>query len=396
MTLDPGKVVLLAGQFLLVAAVAYGVIVLLSSHLRYQDLFKESALLQRSGPEGLLETQLADRLGTTYRENIPFALLIVRPQDWEELSAGDRGPALIEFVRTRLTAQLRRTDTILPYGPDRLAVVVDVPLASMPAMIERLVEGLRREIYRPAGGAPVRVALHIGVAGNPEDGTRARVLRETAEAALVTARAEASTVHFASTPPPAGPHHHATQDLPEDQRGLVDELTGVLREEHLPGAMQKYVARFRDSEFPVSILCLDVDYLRRYNDQYGRKTGDQILRQIGEYLQRAVREPDLIARCEGDQFVVLLSATPREALVVAQRVATGIKRMAFQATGAPLRVSVSAGVAGFPDHGGGAPQLFLAANAAMKQAKSRGRSTVVLYDSVMNLESNREERVDVL
>ena len=90
MSIDPGKALLLFGQFVLVAAAAYAVIVVLLSHMRYQDLFKETALLQRSGPEGLLETQLASRLGTTYRENVPFSTLIVRPQNWEELSAVGR------------------------------------------------------------------------------------------------------------------------------------------------------------------------------------------------------------------------------------------------------------------------------------------------------------------
>ena len=211
---------------------------------------------------------------------------------------------------------------------------------------------------------------------------------------VATALAEASPARYASVPPQPAKHTHTQQDLPEDHRDLIDPLTGVLLEKHFDSALQKYVARYRNEDFPVSVICLDVDYLRRYNDQYGTKTGDMILRQISEYLQGALREADLIARIQGDTFVVLLAATPEEAHGVATRLATAIKRMPFQATGAPLKVAVSGGVAGYPDHGGGGRQLHAAAEAALHHAKARGRSLVLSYNATMQVAEKSDERVD--
>ncbi len=382
-------------QFAVVAGIAFGVFVVVVSHLRYQEMFKEAAVLERGGPMGLLEKQLSDRIGTAHQESHPFSLMLIKAQQWDQVNHAGAGSALVEFLREKISKSLRRTDAFIDYGPDRFAVIVDVPLTSGPAVVSRINDAIRKEVFRPAGGTPVRIAVSVGISACPEDGHRVQLLRENAEASLATALASAALSQFTSRPPEPPPHQHAQQDLPEDQRSLVDPLTGVLREELLESTLQKYVARYRDSEFPVSVICLDVDYLRRYNEQYGQKTGDMILKQIGIFLQGALREADLIARCDGDQFVVVLCATPQEAFLVAQRLALAIKRLAFQTSGAPLKVAVSGGVAGFPDHGGAGSTLFIAANTALEAAKNRGRSTVVMYHFEMKSAKPVKERKDV-
>lgn len=385
----------IALQLAVVAAIAFGVFVLVISHLRYQEMFKHAAVLERSGPSGLLDQKVAGHIGSATRETEPFSLLLFKAQQGESAPAAGAGPALADFLRTRISGALRRTDSFIDYGEDRFAAVVDVPLASVPAVVQRIHEGIRKDVFRPPDGAASRIAVSVGVASWPEDGQRAQLLRENAEAALATALAGAAPAHYATPPPPPAPHGHTQQDVPEDQRGLVDALTGVLREDLIDSALQKYVARYRDGDFPVSVICLDVDYLQRYNTQYGEKTGDMILRQISKFLQGALREADLIGRCDGDQFVLMLCAKPQEALGVAQRLATAIKRMPFQTSGAPLKVAVSGGVAGFPDHGGTGSALFAMANAALRVAKGRGRSNVVMYHFDMKLEAPKKERVDV-
>lgn len=395
MSVDFSHLASMAGQFLVVAAIAFGIFVAIVSHLRFQELFKEAAVLERSGPAGLLDAQIADRLGTLHGDALSFSILLLKPQQWEQVHAAGAGDQLAKFVRDRVAAVLRRTDALLDFGPDRLAIVVDVPLASVPAVLSRITEGLRRDVFRYGEGNAFRVAVSIGVAASPEDGRTVKVLRENAESALATALAEASAVRYTSSPPMPAKHTHTQEDLPDDHRDLIDPLTGVLRQEHFDPALQKYVARYRNEEFPVSVICLDVDYLRRYNDQYGPKTGDMILRQISEFLQGALREADLIARLDGDTFVILLAARPSEAFGVANRLATAIKRMPFQTSGAPLKVAMSGGVAGYPDHGGSGRPLFIAAESALRHAKARGRSMVLMYTTAMQVDSKSDERVDV-
>ena len=382
-------------QFSLVAGIAFGVFVLVVSHLRYQELFKESAVLERSGPPGLLEKQISSRIGNIARETQPFSLLLLKAQQWDQVHHAGAGTALAKFLDEKISGALRRTDSFIAYGEDRFAVVVDVPLASVPSVVNRIQDAIRKDVFRAPDGSPSRIAISIGVSACPEDGHRVQLLRENSEAALATALATSSLAQYTSQPPAPPPHQHVPKDVPEDQRGLVDPLTGILRESLLESTLQKYVARYRDGDFPVSVICLDVDYLHRYNEQYGQKTGDMILKQIGLFLQGALREADLIARSGGDQFVIVLCATPQEAFAVAQRLAISIKRMAFQSSGAPLKVAVSGGVAGFPDHGGSGTALFLAAGTAVGAAKTRGRSTVVMYHFDMTAAEPVKERKDV-
>lgn len=387
--------VVIGFQFVLVAGLAFGIFIAVVSHLRYLEMFKASAVLERSGPAGLLEKHIAERIGAAHEETHPFTLLLVKAQNWEHLCGADNRPALLKFLSERIAGALRRSDTFVAYDDDRFAVVVDVPFTSAPAVISRITEAVRRDVFRPPDGTPVRAALSFGVAACPENGHRARLLRENAEAALATALATSQSASYTTQPPPPPPRQHSQQDLPDDQRDLVDPLTGVLREGLLEATLQKYVARYRDSEYPVSVICLDVDYLGRYNEQYGTKTGDMILRQISQFLQLSLREPDLIARCDGDEFVIALCARPDEAAGVAQRILLGIKRMTFQTSGAPLKVAVSCGIAGFPDHGASGEALYRAANIALAAAKSRGRSTVALFQSEMKVVKQVKEKVDV-
>lgn len=389
------EIITLAIQFAFVAAASFGIFIGVVSHLRYLDMFKESAVLERSGPAGLVEKHIAQRIGAAHEETQPFTLLLIQPQTRDHVLSETDRPALFKFIAEKIAGSLRRTDAFVDYGDDRFAVVADIPFSSAPAVIGRLSEAIRKDVFRPANGTPLRANIAVGVAACPENGHRALILREAAEAALVTALASGTLANYTTQPPAPPAHQHAPQDLPEDQRGLVDPLTGVLRQDLLEPTLQKYVARYRDGEYPVSVITLDVDYLGRYNEQYGQKTGDMILRQISQFLQLSLREPDLIARCDGDQFVIALCATPDEAAGVAQRIALGIKRMTFQTSGAPLKVAVSGGVAGYPGHGSAGDSLYLAATAALATAKSRGRSTVVLYSSEMKIAKPVKEKVDV-
>ena len=100
---------------------------------------------------------------------------------------------------------------------------------------------------------------------------------------------------------------------------------------------------------------------------------------MADYLQSSTREAELIARYEGDQFVIALSATAPQALTVAQRILTGLRRASFEGGGSGLRLTATLGVAAFPDHGLTAKELFASAQAALKAAKAKGRNQCLLY-----------------
>ncbi|MFP6904923.1 MAG: diguanylate cyclase [Verrucomicrobiota bacterium] len=160
----------------------------------------------------------------------------------------------------------------------------------------------------------------------------------------------------------------------------IDPLTGLLRSERVGGALQKYVARYRKDEEPVTLLYMDIDSLEQYNEHYGEAAGDAILTKLGEILDHGVRQEDLLGRVGGEEFIIGMNVEAASALVAAKRLCALIKASAVYFGGNKLRFTVCIGVAGFPDHGGVAKTLFDRSLIAMRAAKYRGRSKCMMYD----------------
>ena len=354
-----------AWQFVLVTGLSFVVLSLVASMIRFYQLSNPVALMPKEAVSNLtrFQTQVAERLGTAYRLPQPFCLMVLMI------------PALTDAVeRARCAASLqrvvRKSDVVLDFEAGGIGVLVDEARRHLEPTIVRIQAAA-------AGWGAVR----IGVATCPENGARTQLLMDAARAALPM---DGTGWKLAEPLATAEPGLAAGEESSlADQDSWLDPLTGVLRAERLERVMPKFVARYRRENAPVSMIYLDVDYLSRYNDHYGRMAGDEILRGLGQLLQHQVREDDLIGRPRGDDFVVLLNCAPADALGVAHRLAGAIKKATFTVAGYTLKVTVSGGVAGYPDHGRTAAQILDAAHAALLAAQDRGRNMCLLFDASM-------------
>jgi diguanylate cyclase (GGDEF)-like protein len=143
----------------------------------------------------------------------------------------------------------------------------------------------------------------------------------------------------------------------------TDPLTGVHNRRFLEEVLTREIARCRRSHHPLSVLLLDLDGFKAYNDEHGHLAGDHVLAAVASDLRNAVRTTDVVARYGGDEFVVVLPNTPGEA---ARRVARELRR----AVPPPVSVSVGIGCLGEDVHTPG--QLFAIADAALMRAKQEG------------------------
>jgi diguanylate cyclase len=142
-------------------------------------------------------------------------------------------------------------------------------------------------------------------------------------------------------------------------------------------------------------MVLEVDHFERYSEHYGPTAGDDILRKLGEFLQSAVRESDLVGRSGEEAFMIALGCASRDAMVVAQRIISAVKKTVFPTGGSNLRITLSLGVAGYPDHGGHPRQLMDAATAALQTAKEWGPSRCLMYEPSMRASRKSSGPVDV-
>jgi len=175
---------------------------------------------------------------------------------------------------------------------------------------------------------------------------------------------------------------------------VKDELTGINNRRHFQTMLQmewKRAVRFHRS---LSLIMLDVDHFKPYNDTFGHLQGDKVLKQIGGLLRRNLREVDTVARFGGEEFVLLLPDTDkRGAIAVAEKVRLLVEGHGFvnEDRAETRQVTISCGIATYPDDVEEMDNLIDHADIALYKAKELGRNRIECYKAV-----EAEEQADII
>lgn len=163
------------------------------------------------------------------------------------------------------------------------------------------------------------------------------------------------------------------------QQAIRDGLTGLFNRRYLDETLPREVQRAERQGQSVGVIMLDIDHFKRFNDTYGHDAGDVLLQAMGAFLKNNIRNEDIICRYGGEEFTLVL---PRASLdntrARAEYLREGMKSLVVQYQGQTLdAVTVSLGVAIFPNHGSTADEVVKAADEALYRAKRSGRDRVV-------------------
>jgi diguanylate cyclase (GGDEF)-like protein len=175
---------------------------------------------------------------------------------------------------------------------------------------------------------------------------------------------------------------NARQHAEVKEQARRDSLTGVYNHGHFLNRLEEEVELGRASGTSVSLIMLDVDYFKPYNDLYGHVNGDEVLRQMVKAIQSHVKKTDITGRWGGEEFAVALpGASTDEAIEVAQRIRKTLAELELKDNkGRPIASpTVSQGIATFPQHARDASRLVDVADLALYKAKERGRDSVVCF-----------------
>jgi diguanylate cyclase (GGDEF)-like protein len=164
------------------------------------------------------------------------------------------------------------------------------------------------------------------------------------------------------------------------QQSVRDPLTKLYNRRFLEETLDRELARLERKNLPLSLIMIDVDHFKSFNDTFGHEIGDAVLRDLSEILQRNVRGSDIACRYGGEEFIIVLPEANVE--IARQRAETlreAMRELQLVHDGKPLGpVTLSLGVACFPEHGHQREQLLQAADAALYEAKNAGRNRVVV------------------
>lgn len=159
----------------------------------------------------------------------------------------------------------------------------------------------------------------------------------------------------------------------------TDGLTGLFNYRYFKEAVEKEVKKSQRFGHIFSILIADVDHFKLYNDTYGHPQGDMALKQVAQVFMRATREVDTAARYGGEEFVVIMPETgPDNAVTTAERIRKKVEEelVSDEATQPGGKMTISIGVASYPEDGRDSQALVEAADRALYNAKAMGRNRV--------------------
>ena len=161
-------------------------------------------------------------------------------------------------------------------------------------------------------------------------------------------------------------------------QSLRDTLTGLFNRRYLKEYLVKEVNRAHRKQQFISILMMDIDHFKRFNDIYGHSAGDLVLNKVGVFLLSQVREYDTACRHGGEELIIVMpDAALDNAIIRAETIREGIKKLQLKHEGENLgAITVSIGVSCFPDDGTNAEDLIRAADKALYCAKENGRDCV--------------------
>jgi two-component system, cell cycle response regulator len=202
------------------------------------------------------------------------------------------------------------------------------------------------------------------------------------ELALCLRDAEPHGEHLAATIAReiAGPIRIATLVEESQRLATIDPLTGLMNRRAFLGSVQREVAACRRYGHALSLCVLDVDHFKLVNDRFGHGTGDAVLAAVGQLLRAEVRASDVAARWGGEEFVIALTSTDTDgARVAAERLRRSLEQIVVHdASGTPVAVTASLGVAGFHAAHETLEGLLERADRALYRAKAAGRNRVIV------------------
>lgn len=175
---------------------------------------------------------------------------------------------------------------------------------------------------------------------------------------------------------------------------ITDSLTGLYNRKHLMETLDKEVSRSQRHSRSFSLLVIDIDHFKKYNDTYGHLAGDEVLSKLASVFKESIRSSDYAARYGGEEFIIMLPEIgPEQGVEAAERIRHKVAEEIFSGDGESIKVTISVGVACYPKNGEDAESVIRNADAALYEAKELGRNRVILAGANQKKKNRKKSKV---
>lgn len=165
---------------------------------------------------------------------------------------------------------------------------------------------------------------------------------------------------------------------------VTDEMTKLYNHRYFQQRLDEEILRADRYDNHISLLILDVDHFKHFNDTYGHPEGDRVLKTVAMLIQKSIREIDIPARYGGEEFVVICpERSGAGALVPAERIRKAIEGYDFRINGVHVPITVSLGAACYPENASVKSELIKKSDTALYYSKENGRNRSTLYNPIM-------------
>jgi len=162
-----------------------------------------------------------------------------------------------------------------------------------------------------------------------------------------------------------------------EELARIDELTGLYVHRHFQERFQEELSRSQRNRSPLSLLMADIDQFKTYNDRYGHIAGDLVLKQVARILKEGSSAGDVICRYGGEEFAIILpKRTKEEALTLAESLRRRVEGQSFALRRETTHVTISIGVASFPEDSLVKDELLKRVDRCLYQAKREGKNRI--------------------
>lgn len=377
-----------AGQLLLVTGLAFGIITLICSTVRFHRLIQlsEEELTTAEDCNDFFFIQVTRYLSKISRTSPGFGLLVIQFQS----NSPDLRSKQKQFLELLKKTVRKECDRTCLFQKDCVAAIIDTEEENVQIVAERIITELRPEISL----IQEITAFRAGVSRFPANGLSTKELINSAtdalESASFTAEHPLKTAAIPEVEEDGGTE--ATSELgKKDKNSSIDPLTGVLKPEAVGSYMRKYLSEIRLKKDPAAVLCIGINHIDNIISLHGERAADAVIAGVSEVLQRLTRNSDLIGRYHRDDFLILAPCSLEQGEMIALRLREAVQKEIFLFEGKRIKTSISAGIAGHPEHGRTLRDLFQASYAALSIIRQWDTATCLVYDPVKHKEAVHHE-----